>query len=238
LSRPGSGLAPEVRKRVISIPNRVHRWLITVACLENPDCKHGPEEVEAVFSGMEPLSQIIEVEDIWQSSALACAELIDHIVNGDAGTKSKHRGANSRKSRKQRRLARTPDTSVAPWSDPPRRSCFVMDGNRFMFWHGGKKEDLRLGAKSRAHKLLALFAAAEMLLPKTVKGEICTEKTRPSEAVRNVNRSLNKKIAAFGFQNIPKNVAFIYYDGQTNTYCIRPRVLHRKDADELLGLDS
>ena len=86
LRRPGSGLTPEVNKRVISMPNRVQRWLLTVACLEHPDWKHPPEEVEGIFTGKQPQSRIIEVEDIWQSSALACAELIEHSTPvADAG---------------------------------------------------------------------------------------------------------------------------------------------------------
>jgi hypothetical protein len=82
LKRPASGLPSQMRNRVISVPNRVERWLLTVACLENPGRRHPQEEVEALFTGKKPLSRIIEVEDIWQSSALACAELMERSASG------------------------------------------------------------------------------------------------------------------------------------------------------------
>jgi hypothetical protein len=145
--------------------------------------------------------------------------------------------SNLRRHRRKKRGQPTIST-FTPWVNAPRRTCFVLDDNRFMFWHNGAQKDLRLGGKGRCHKLLILFSAGDMLAESSVKSAICTTDVKPIHAVRDVNRELNRKIGSLGFTDVPTNVAFVYHDGGTHAYCIRPRVLSREGADDLWGSDS
>ena len=122
----------------------------------------------------------------------------------------------SKKSSKKK--TRSPDQSeFQPWRSTGD-ACFIIKDNRIQFRYKDETKDLRLKSESKAHKLLMLLSGGN-ISSEGVKQEICSEDTKPFWAVRDINRSLNKKIAELGFQGIPNNVAFIIYSLNSNDYC-------------------
>jgi len=85
------------------------------------------------------------------------------------------------------------------------------------FHLNGVVKDLRLRSGSRAEKLLKLLAAGS-LTKSEIKEYICTPKTKPYEAVRDVNRLLSIKVKGLGFQAVPANTEFVGCDDRTGQY--------------------
>lgn len=81
----------------------------------------------------------------------------------------------------------------------------------------GVVRDMQLRSGSKAEKLLHLLTAGA-LAKDDVKAEICTRNTKPSEAVRDVNRLLNRKIQGLGFVAVPRDSEFIGCDKKTGQY--------------------
>ncbi len=99
----------------------------------------------------------------------------------------------------------------------PKDACFIVDGARTKFHLDGTARDLRLRSESKAERLLSLLRTSS-LWKHDVKANICTAKTKPSEAVRDVNRLLNTKVQALGFQAVPTDTEFIGCDKKTGQY--------------------
>ena len=113
------------------------------------------------------------------------------------------------------------ETSFKPW-DSHGEACFVLDGNRIKFWNGNDLTDLKLKSGSRTHTLIPMLYEAQ-LTKADVKKAICTEKTSPFDAVRDVNRTLNDKIKKLNIQNVPPNIEFISREERTEQYyCALP----------------
>lgn len=97
---------------------------------------------------------------------------------------------------------------------------FLIDSQRkIRFSCGEKDEFLHFGHKSRAYKIILCLSAKEFLTINEVKKLVCTEKTKPNYAIRDINDSINTKIKAAGFQEIPKDTKFIYFDDDSGYYC-------------------
>ena len=108
------------------------------------------------------------------------------------------------------------ESSFKPWNRAGD-ACFVLAGARVKFWNGEKLKDLKLRSGSKAHMLLPMLAT-RALTNKEVKKAICTLKTSPYDAIRNINRMLNDKIKTLNIQEVPPNTAFIARDERTGEY--------------------
>lgn len=108
------------------------------------------------------------------------------------------------------------ETSFKPW-DSPGDACFVIDGARIKFWDGNTLKDLKLRGNSRTYNLITMLFLAQ-LTKADVKKAICTEKTSPFDAVRDVNRTLNEKMIKLNIQNAPRNIEFVCRDKRTEQY--------------------
>ncbi len=108
-------------------------------------------------------------------------------------------------------------TSTFKKWETPGDACFVVHGTRKKFHLDGVAKDLRLKSGSRAEKLLHLLMGS-VLSKDEIKTSICTAKTKPYEAVRDVNRLLNTKIQGLGFVAVPANTEFIGCDKRTGQY--------------------
>lgn len=109
------------------------------------------------------------------------------------------------------------ETSFKPWTKAGD-ACFVLDEARVKFWNGEEFTDLKLRGGSKADKLLSILSAGA-LTKKEIKKTICTPKTSPYDAVRDVNRLLNGKIKKLNIKNVPTDTAFIACDERTGHYC-------------------
>jgi len=112
----------------------------------------------------------------------------------------------------------------------PGDACFVVDGARAKFHLDGVVKDLRLRSGSKAETLLSLLRAST-LWTDDVKTNICTAKTKPSEAVRDVNRLLNRRVQALGFQVVPTDTEFIGCDKKTGQYFSRLPIKTQEDFE-------
>lgn len=112
----------------------------------------------------------------------------------------------------------------------PGDACFVIDGARTKFHLDGTVRDLNLRSGSRAETLLSLLRAGP-LWKDDVKTNICTAKTKPFEAVRDVNRLLNTKVQALGFQAVPGDTEFIGCDNKTGQYFSRLPIKTQEDYE-------
>lgn len=108
------------------------------------------------------------------------------------------------------------ESSFKPWNRAGN-ACFVLDESRVKFWNGEKLTDLKLRSGSKAHTLLPMLSVGA-LVNKEVKKAICTPKTSPYDAVRNLNRMLNDKVKKLNIQEVPPNTAFIARDERTGEY--------------------
>jgi 7-cyano-7-deazaguanine synthase in queuosine biosynthesis len=95
-------------------------------------------------------------------------------------------------------------------------ACFIIAGSRVKFRFEDRTADLKLKSGSKASKLLLLLQASA-LTQEEVKAEICSAKTKPADAIKNVNRTLNNKIRGLGFQ-IPAQVSFVVLEPRTKQY--------------------
>jgi 7-cyano-7-deazaguanine synthase in queuosine biosynthesis len=118
--------------------------------------------------------------------------------------------------KKSRKAKKTVASKFKKWPTPGD-ACFVVDGARTKFHLDATIKDLRLRSGSKAEKLLSLLRTGS-LWKDDVKTNICTAKTKPSEAVRDVNRLLNTKVQALGFQAVPTDTEFIGCDNKTGQY--------------------
>lgn len=123
--------------------------------------------------------------------------------------------------KKRKKTTIVPDTqkaatSFARWNNPGE-ACFVLDEDRIKFWNGDELKDLRLKSGSRSHMLLPMLQEGQMSNAE-VKKAICSDKTSPYDAVRDVNRTLNDKIKKLNIQDVPSNVEFIGRDDRTGLY--------------------
>lgn len=98
----------------------------------------------------------------------------------------------------------------------PGDACFVIDGSRIRFYYNDELKDLRLSSGSQASDLLVSLTEA-MLTQEEVKEMICSPKTKPADAIKNVNRTLNTKIKSLGF-DIPDNIKFIALENRNKQY--------------------
>ena len=89
---------------------------------------------------------------------------------------------------------------------------------------------MNLSHGSRAYKLLYLFTSKNPLPQREIK-ELCTAKTRASDYAKAANKTLNEKIAAFGFSDIPKDIAFVKFDINSKCYGLHPPIKY-SDADK------
>lgn len=113
------------------------------------------------------------------------------------------------------------------WQNPGDAS-FVIDGDRIMFYHGEKLRDLRIKNHSRAHKMLMVLTTGEV--PATaVKTYVCSDGTKPSEAVRDIDRQLNDKIAKVGFTQVPLDTQFITHVRERNAYTCDLPIVPREE---------
>jgi len=119
--------------------------------------------------------------------------------------------------RRSRRKAKAAIASRFTKWRSPGDVCFIIDGARMKFHLNGVVKDLRLRSGSRAEKLLKLLAAGS-LTKSEIKEYICTPKTKPYEAVRDVNRLLSIKVKGLGFQAVPANTEFVGCDDRTGQY--------------------
>lgn len=119
--------------------------------------------------------------------------------------------------RRSRQRPKTPIVSRFTKWRSPGDACFIMDGARMKFHLNGEIKDMRLKSGSRAEKLLSLLAAGS-LTKSEIKESICTLKTKPYEAVRDINRLLSTKVKRLGFQVVPADTEFIACDDRTGQY--------------------
>jgi len=119
--------------------------------------------------------------------------------------------------RRSRPKAKTAIASRFRKWQSPGDACFIIDGARMKFHLDGVVRDMQLRSGSKAEKLLHLLTAGA-LAKDDVKAEICTRNTKPSEAVRDVNRLLNRKIQGLGFVAVPRDSEFIGCDKKTGQY--------------------
>ncbi|MHC4525064.1 MAG: hypothetical protein ACYSU8_05965, partial [Planctomycetota bacterium] len=108
------------------------------------------------------------------------------------------------------------ETSFIPWNGAGN-ACFVLDGARVKFWNGDALTDLKLRNNSKTHKFLPILSGGA-LSKAEVKKEICTQKTSPYDAVRDVNRLLNGKIKKLNIKKVPQDTAFVACDKRTGHY--------------------
>lgn len=107
---------------------------------------------------------------------------------------------------------------------------FILKNSRIIFHYKNDDKDLKLSHRSRAYKLLCLFAVKNPLPQIEIK-ELCTDKTRPSDYAKAANETLNKKIAAFEFPDIRKDIAFVKFDTNSKYYGLQPKIIY-SDTDE------
>ncbi len=118
--------------------------------------------------------------------------------------------------KKSKSAKKPPASKFKEWKTPGD-ACFIVDEARTKFHLDGTVKDLRLRSGSKAEVLLSLLRAGPFWKD-AVKTNICTAKTKPSEAVRDVNRLLNTKVQALGFQAVPTDTEFIGCDKRTGQY--------------------
>lgn len=128
----------------------------------------------------------------------------------------------TRKKRKQKTVtskAQKVATSFNRWTNYGD-ACFVLDEDRIKFWNGDNLTDLKLRSGSRAHRLLKMLYQNYLTKDEVKKG-IGTNKTAPSESVRDVNRTINDKIRKLNIQKVPDNVEFVGIDERTEQYSMQ-----------------
>ncbi len=101
----------------------------------------------------------------------------------------------------------------------PCESCFIIDGkNRLLFDLNGQEKDLNVGHKSRAYKLMTLFADQEDGVTSClVKSYVCSDKTKPNHLVRDVNTVLVLKLRS-KFPILPESMKIIAYNKRAMVY--------------------
>jgi flagellar biosynthesis GTPase FlhF len=144
-------------------------------------------------------------------------ELIKRVPEQTTSPAKTHKKTKRKKKKKAAAKKTTVETAFKPWGDPGD-ACFVLDGPRVKIWNGEDLTDLKLRGGSKADKLLPILSAGA-LTKKEIKKTICTPKTSPYDAVRDVNRLLNGKIKTLNIKNVPPNTAFIACDERTGHYC-------------------
>jgi tetratricopeptide (TPR) repeat protein len=113
----------------------------------------------------------------------------------------------SRKKTKQKPKQK-PKTKFVVWKDHGD-ACFVFEENRIKFSYRGKLCDLNLKSGSRAHTLLKDLHGFGPIRSEDLKRVLDAKKGKPYDWIRSINLTLNTKIARFGYQSIPDNVAFV-----------------------------
>jgi len=220
---PLAARAKKERAKFLSLPSKVDKEVAQAASHE--EIEKAKRTLHDCRNRAHRLAETLEIIAADQPPETAASE--------DAPSHADAKPAGSRDAKQPARA------TLLPWSDAPNRSCFVFTNEgRFEFWHCGGRRDLRLGKKGRVYKLLSLFIDKDIVSQKNVKECVCTNKVTPFHAVRDINRQLNQKVEKLGFHPVPKNVAFVYFDSESSTYTMKPKVLPQKTADELWGLDS
>ena len=105
------------------------------------------------------------------------------------------------------------------WTVPPN-ICFIFNNkNRLLFSFNDTEKDLNIGHKLRAYKLLSLFVDTAKVPIDSIKIYVCSDKTKPNQAIRDINKSIILKLRSkFPELPIPDDFKLIVFSNEYQAY--------------------